>query len=200
MQSDITLFFGRFHSLIVHLPIGILLFAALLELLSTTRKNENYELAIKIALLTGAFTAFLAALAGYFLASTGSYDDQALFWHQWLGISIGFVALFAWWLKQSARLRQIVNKTRANQWVAATVLLLIGVTGHLGGNLTHGNNYLTEYLPTPLRSWLGTPVSQSTVQSLPSNVNSVVVFAHIIQPMLRSKCVACHQAGTRRGS
>jgi len=199
MQSDITLFFGRFHPLIVHLPIGILLFAALLELLSTTQKNENYELATKIALLTGAFTAFLAALAGYFLASTGSYDDKALFWHQWLGISIGFVALFAWWLKQNPRLKQKVNKTRANQWVAAVVLLLIGVTGHLGGNLTHGSNYLTEYLPTPLRSWLSTPVSQSTAQPLPSSIDSVVVFSHIIQPLLRSKCVACHQSGNAQG-
>ncbi|MES2732521.1 MAG: DUF2231 domain-containing protein [Bacteroidota bacterium] len=199
MQSDFSLFFGRFHPLLVHLPIGILLFAALLELLSTNRKNDHYDLATKIALLTGAFTAFLAALAGYFLSTSGAYEEKALFWHQWFGISIGFVALLAWWLKQRPGIKQKAYQAKANKWLAATVLLLIGVTGHLGGNLTHGSDYLTEYLPIQLSSWLGTEVSSTTSTPLPTQVDSIVVFTHVIQPILRDKCMRCHQSGNAQG-
>lgn len=199
MESNIGLFFGRFHPLIVHLPIGILLFAALLELLATVRKNDALQVAIKVALLTGAFCASLAALAGYFLSTAGGYDQSLLFWHQWLGISIGGLALLAWWLKQNQRFNRIIYKARASQWVVVVVLLVIGITGHLGGNLTHGSTYLTEYMPAPVKSIFGTNVSLAPKSVLPANVDSVLVFQHLVQPMLNAKCVSCHNPDKARG-
>jgi uncharacterized membrane protein len=199
MSSDFTLFIGRFHPLIVHLPIGILLFAALLELLSATRKGEGYDKATQVALLIGAFSAFLSALAGYFLSEGGGYDDDVLFWHQWLGVSIGVLALVAWWLKRSPRYNVRIVHASASQWMITLVLLVIGITGHLGGSLTHGSTYLSDYMPAPFKSWLVAENRPEQAEPLPTQIDSVKVFAQVIQPILNSKCVSCHKEGKAQG-
>jgi len=199
MSSDFTLFIGRFHPLIVHLPIGILLFAALLEWLSATRKNEGYDKATQVALLIGAVSAFLSALAGYFLSEGGGYDDDVLFWHQWLGISIGVLALVAWWLKRRPRYNVRIIRASASQWMIVLVLLVIGITGHLGGSLTHGSTYLSDYMPAPFKAWLGEEKRLVQQEPLPAQVDSVKVFAQIVQPILNNKCVSCHKAGKAQG-
>ena len=43
MHTDWSLFFGSFHPLIVHIPIGILLFAALLHSIAAYKKNKTLE-------------------------------------------------------------------------------------------------------------------------------------------------------------
>ena len=68
--SDIVLFFGRFHPLIVHLPIGFLVLAAIMELLSTfyKKKFEGLSIAISISILCGGFGALASAIIGYMLS------------------------------------------------------------------------------------------------------------------------------------
>lgn len=199
MNSDLSLFFGRFHPLIVHLPIGILLFAALLEVLAIFKKSANLQLAIQIALLTGAVSAGLAALSGYALSSAGGYDEQTLFWHQWLGISIGVVAFIAWWVKHKKRLNVAVYKATTSQWMVLGMLLLIGFTGHLGGNLTHGSTYLTAYMPAPMKLIFAVSDSLPPKAVVPTHIDSVVVFKHLVEPMLETKCVSCHNPDKAQG-
>jgi uncharacterized membrane protein len=199
MNADLSLFFGRFHPLIVHLPIGILLFAALLELLALVKKSDNLQLAIKVALLTGAVSAALAALSGYSLAGAGGYEAQTLFWHQWMGISIGGVALGTWWLKHRQRQPAAPGKMAGSQWMMLGLLLLIGVTGHLGGNLTHGSTYLTAHMPAPVKLLFAVPEILPSKPALPAHLDSVVAFQHLVQPLLKAKCVSCHNPDKAKG-
>jgi uncharacterized membrane protein len=198
MNADLSLFFGRFHPLVVHLPIGILLFAALLEVLALVKKSEHLQLAIRVALLTGAGSAALAALSGYALSGAGGYDEQTLFWHQWLGISVGVLALLTWWVKQKRRL-PAVGQRAGGRWLGLGLLVLIGLTGHLGGNLTHGSTYLTAYMPGPMKILFAVPDGLPPKMVLPTHVDSVVVFKHLVAPMLEANCVSCHNPDKAKG-
>ena len=72
-------FIGRLHPLIVHLPIGILLFAFALIVFQRFRKVEIDPI-IGIALLWGSLTAAAACVAGWLLAQSGEYDADLVFY------------------------------------------------------------------------------------------------------------------------
>lgn len=196
MNADLSLFFGRFHPLIVHLPIGILLFAALLELLARVWKSASLHQATRVALLCGVGSAALAALSGYVLGNAGGYEAQTLFWHKWLGISVGVLALLAWWVKHR---QQASAKQGFSLALALALVLLLSITGHLGANLTHGSDYLTAYLPATLKTWFNAGPQQDKTPALPPHVDSVLVYQHLVQPLLEARCVSCHNPGDARG-
>jgi hypothetical protein len=41
----------------------------------------------------------LSCIFGYLLSSSGEYNEDTLFWHQWMGIAVAVVSLLAWYLK-----------------------------------------------------------------------------------------------------
>ena len=98
---NFELFLGRFHPLVVHLPIGFLLLSAIMEALSYFFKDKfkNLDSAIALSLLSSGFGAILSAIIGLLLASAGGYDDSTLFWHKWLGISLAVLSFLAWAIK-----------------------------------------------------------------------------------------------------
>ena len=63
---DFALFLGRFHTILVHFPIALILLAALLEALVRTRRFAHLFGAIPVLLVTGAVGAVVAVLAGLF--------------------------------------------------------------------------------------------------------------------------------------
>jgi hypothetical protein len=77
------------------------------------------------------------------------------------------------------------------------VFVAIGFTGHLGGTLTHGEGYLTEYAPEFLRVTFASRTQQP--RSLPDNPDSIQVFDHLIRPILEAHCIACHDQGQKKG-
>lgn len=198
MHTDWSLFFGSFHPLIVHIPIGILLFAALLGGVARYKRNRVLQSAISIALFTGSLGAALAAVSGYFLSAGGGYDVDTLFWHKWTGIAAAVLGFVAWWIRRNKKRDIVFLKTGLSVWLLSLCILFIIVGGHYGGTMTHGENYLTAHMPAFLRSVFHvTPRAQP--QPLPAQLDSVRVFAHIIQPILSAKCVGCHNPGKEQG-
>ncbi|MCK5441405.1 MAG: hypothetical protein KAJ23_05910, partial [Maribacter sp.] len=82
---EFSTFLGRFHPLIVHLPIGFLVLAILLEWLENGKKNKKNNKIIAVSWLVGGISAFAAAFCGWFLGDSGSYSEDNLFIHKWLG-------------------------------------------------------------------------------------------------------------------
>src|SRR5690554_2079276 len=93
--SDIVFFFGRFHPLILHLPIGFLVIAFTLEVLSRFEKFRQYRFAVGFVLLLGAVTAVVTAAMGYMLAQEGGYNEDLLALHQWSGLAVAIAAIVA---------------------------------------------------------------------------------------------------------
>ncbi|NJL75373.1 MAG: hypothetical protein HC892_10400 [Saprospiraceae bacterium] len=188
---DISSFVGRFHPLVVHLPIGFLLLAIVFEWLS-----QRWQLgkAASVTWLLGAISALPAIVCGWMLASEGGYDDDTLFWHRWLGVGVGIAAFVAWLLKSN-----ILSAPRwATTGVSVGILGLLTVVGHLGGNMTHGSDYLLEHAPKPVKLLLG---SVEKIDSLPqwSEPDSVKVYANLIEPIFAIKCMQCHNNEVQRG-
>lgn len=193
---DFEFFIGRLHPLIVHLPIGFLLLAGILQGLAQWNKKKfpNLDHAISITLLCGVFSSIGAAVVGWFLAGGGGYNPDTLFWHKWLGIVLTVVTFFGWLLKS-----QIIDwSKKIFYWVMAAILVLVTVTGHLGGNLTHGDNYLLAYAPPSFQKLFGY-YAENEQLTIPSRPDSVQVYDHLIKPALKAKCYECHNETKQKG-
>ena len=92
-METIINFIGHFHPILVHLPIGILLFAIVLQLLSKWKKFNQLTNAFPLAYLLGAISAVFSCFTGLALANNGDYDADLVFKHQWLGISVALFSL-----------------------------------------------------------------------------------------------------------
>ncbi len=188
--SDFIIFIGRFHPLIVHLPIGFIMFAFILEILSKWKNLKELKTAIPYALLFGAITAAKACLLGYMLASSGEYDGTMLDNHFWFGIATTVFTFIAWLISNNTIKFIKLDGFKANIAALTFLVVLISVTGHYGGNLTHGSDYLTKYAPFTEKPVAITP---------PKTVNEVLLYQHVIRPILEEKCTSCHNESKKKG-
>jgi len=196
-MEDITQFFGRFHPLIVHLPIGFLILAGIMQVLSIKIKKYATVLdpAIGVALLWGAIACIGAVAIGWLLSLQGGYDEKILFWHKWLGILLTIISFLAWLIKsQKIRLPNTLF-----YGVVISILILVSVSGHLGGSLTHGEDYLLAYSPNFIKKIAGVSVSNNETNLKNKHPDSVKVYADVIQPILNEKCASCHNASKMKG-
>jgi uncharacterized membrane protein/mono/diheme cytochrome c family protein len=177
---------GHLHPVLVHLPIGILLLACFFQLLSAREKYSYLQPAIGITLFWGMLSAVVSCITGYLLSNSGDYDDELVGKHQWLGISVACVAVIYYLLYQFKAILKY-------KWALPVVLIfLITLTGHLGGSLTHGSDYLTG-------SFKNIIADTVVVKKPIPNVQEVVAYTDIIQPLLQSKCYSCHGANKQKG-
>jgi len=179
-------FFGRFHPVFVHLPIGILLLACICILLSLKQKFANLKHAIPLMLLLGALSAIVSCVTGYLLANGGDYDGNLVSNHQWMGISVAVLSIILWAIYKKVKSKGILAA------IATILVVLISITGHLGGSLTHGSDYLTA----PLKS--DGAKNGAAIPPIP-NVQEAFVYQNAIQPLLKSRCYSCHGSEKQKG-
>jgi uncharacterized membrane protein len=184
-MKQLSQIIGHFHPLIVHLPIGILLLALVFEFLSRREKFAGLKTAVPLSFLLGAVSAAGACLTGYLLSQNGEYEGETLEQHQWLGIGTMVVSFLFYGLKKRD------NPSLIN---ILSVILLGGITatGHLGGSLTHGSDYLVKAFYPP-------SVKMASKASTTSFSPETVVFKDVIQPILKEKCESCHGANKQKG-
>src|SRR5690349_13851862 len=135
---SITEFSGRFHPVLVHLPIGILLLGCFFQLLTLNKRFAMLKESMAIIYLLGAISAVLSSGSGYLLSQSGDYDGGTVEIHQWLGAAVCLVSLLLYILCK-AGVREVFLHCSA-----VLLIFLVTVTGHYGGSLTHGSDYLTN--------------------------------------------------------
>ncbi|MFK7923432.1 MAG: c-type cytochrome domain-containing protein [Bacteroidia bacterium] len=196
---DFVLFLGRFHPLLVHLPIGMLLLAGVMEFFGRKEKYKALKGATTFVLLISAIAAIAAAFLGWMLSQGGGYDEDLLFWHKWQGIGLAVFASLAWLVKaqpKKLKIPAILNKAYTPLLILA--IFMLALAGHNGGSLTHGEDYLFQYAPQPVRSLAGLPPKAEKRPPI-TDIQEAEVFADLVQPMLEQRCVSCHRAGKRKG-
>ena len=135
-------FISRFHPLLVHFPIALVLAAAGAEcaVIATTRTGwRTVAVAnIRVAAAMGVVT----ALTGWLFASSPLVDlGPALEWHRWLGVAGAAAALGAALL--SSRLHGTSRGSAfAYRFMLFVTALLVTVTAHSGGILVWGAGFL----------------------------------------------------------
>jgi uncharacterized membrane protein len=196
-SGDFIVFLGRFHPLFLHLPIGFLVLAVLLELASRTDKYASLKPAVGFTLLLGALSALVAAILGLMLAQDGGYSDDLLSIHKWLGIALVVFSFGAWVLYEQKERKQTARLQKAYMGSLVLMMAFLGGAGHYGGSLTHGTTYLTQNMPNGLRKLVGLPVQGGP--KLITNLNEAEVFSDIIHPILEMRCNSCHNASKKKG-
>lgn len=201
-----TEFIGRLHPLIVHIPIGILLFAFAAMLLQRFRRVDMAN-AIDFALLLGSISAVAACVAGWFLAQSGDYDAELVFKHQWTGISTAILGFLSYFIKNFRSILAILTA------------VVLTIAGHYGGNLTHGEDYLFPKKKTPSVSKafnvdslqnMGNQTIINKLDTLKKGLNNAENLAQTIErktflyrdkiiPILENKCYNCHSATKKKG-
>ena len=192
MFLDTLTFFGRLHPLLVHLPIGFLIIAVLISVMRDDRSinfNRFVSFIWFLSFISSAFT----ALMGWLLAQNGHYIEDMLKPHQLTGIILVILSCIGWVfhlrnLKVSKILIQINN---------VLIIFLLLIVGHLGGSLTHGENYLYDFAPEPIRTALIQEDKPLTFKD--QSIDSIRIFEDAIQPLFSSKCMACHNNEVSRG-
>ncbi len=139
-------FLGRLHPLVVHFPIGLLVAAFALELLTLGGRRPNLREGIVWVLRMGAASAVAAAGFGWLLATRDGIAGEMVEYHQWLGLTTAVLAVGAVFLLERA-LRRGDASLVPYRSVLTLAVVCLAVAGHLGAGLTHGADYLTSALP-----------------------------------------------------
>jgi len=191
--NDWVLFVGRFHPLLVHLPIGVLAVIGALELLARWQRFKNATQNNGLMLGFAAPGAVVAALCGWLLSQSGDYDPQLLRWHKWAGFTLAAACLVTLLMNRSGR------EAAYRVCLVGTLTLLV-LASHFGGSLTHGRDFLTRYAPGPFRRLSGETARRGASQSIPADPMRRRVFADVIQPILRQRCWSCHSAEKQKAN
>ena len=183
-------FVGRFHPLAVHLPIGLILLVALLEMAAGFGRWSYLRSATGLILGLAAASAIVTALDGWMLGWSGGYKGALVTRHMWGGIALAALCLITAAVRSgSARRTALVGVYRL--LLLGTVVLLAW-TSHEGGALTHGEGYLTETMPGRLRSLLGiAPPKPKPAPVAPAGAGATL-YAARISPLFERSCLSCH--------
>jgi hypothetical protein len=185
-HAELAQFLGRFHLLVIHIPIAFLLLALLFEFAALDERRAAVRHSAEFVLGLATFAVIAAAWFGWLLAWSGGYEGELINHHMWGGASLAIASLVCSWSFGWNRRFSILA-------LLATVGLM-SWTSHQGGKLTHGNDYLTEHMPTPMRGLLGI-----TLGTQGAGVDPASFYATRVHPIFADKCLTCHNADKRKG-
>lgn len=182
-------FFGHFHPLLIHLPIGILLFAVLMEYAFPQKNSVSL---IRLILFLGAISAVLSAVLGWLLSFSGQYDADLLQKHKWSGICLSVISVLLWGWKLKGQL--FSNAKWISHLLFGMMLALLFLAGHFGGSLTHGEDFLS------FNSNNSAKYKNPTTKIEPvTDTSKGSVYDKLIIPVLTVKCYTCHNASKKKG-
>jgi uncharacterized membrane protein len=211
-------FIGRFHPVVLHLPIGMLALVLLMEFGKLFRRNKGSSTLVP-AFFT-AVSAVVAVITGFLFYQSGGYEGDLVEDHLWWGIGFACAMIGAFIVKSWVDLAG----GKGNFLYVLMLLVsggVMGVASHDGGSITHGSNHLTEEMPNELRPHYnkipgveklelldeeksdesdkgeGGGPSSSLEPAVP--VGDQVIFTHLVQPIFDQKCVSCHGAEKQKG-
>lgn len=190
--SDISLFFGRLHPLLVHLPIGLIVLLAALEVLARLRRFSQANANAGLILALAVPASLAAVLCGWLLSLAGGYQDNLLKWHKWTGIATAAACLLAGLLYS-------LDLKRPYRWCLFSSVVTLLVASHFGGSLTHGSDYLVRYAPPPFRTWFGGRSPTPPPATGTEDPTQLPAFAGVIEPILKENCISCHGPDKSKG-
>lgn len=184
-HADWLQFLGRFHPLLVHLPIGFIVLLPLLEFAGM--KRQSMREAAGFVLWVAFASCVLAIVFGLLLAYGSGEIGSTVTTHMRGGIVLAIELLLCAVVRRS----WLAGPQPRSYFILLTIVLVtLAWTAHHGGSLTHGSDYLTRYMPPTLKRF----IAPSAVSSHPNSF-----FARHVYTVLDTKCVACHGTNKEQG-
>ena len=185
-RAEWAQFIGRFHPLAVHFPIALILLVPILELAGLNYRFAYLRLSAGFVLGLATLGATVAAILGWCLARSGGHSGPLVTQHMWGGISLAAVCWLCWILRARASERRLGLMYAA---ALATSIVLVAWTGYRGGQLSRGEDHLTEHMPVGLRQALGLS-NGGPASSLSAGENTF--YGERVEPIFAARCVKCH--------
>jgi hypothetical protein len=176
---------GRLHPLLLHFPIAFISMLGIAWFIRRQLGDTLYsDQAFRGGLLITSLLATLTCLSGYILSHNGDYNPLLLARHRNLGT---FTALLSYllWVFYPGPGPAMDDRPFSVLLVISLAALVLG--SHVGGSLTHGEDYLF-------------PESEASMENkrAPIIANSTVYEA-IVQPVLDRGCTSCHNPKKAKG-
>ncbi len=160
---------GKFHPLVLHLPIG--LWTGVVVLFLLRKRISEYAYLSQIFWSITAVGAAFTALAGMILALGGDYENGQISNHKYSGVALSLL----FWVAVV-----FFEKIYQRSWAYILISGLLIAVGHWGGEITHGENYFS-------------------FASKNEPVNPENVYQSLVQPILKEKCISCHSSSKTKG-
>ncbi len=195
-MPDMVRFLGRFHPVLLHLPIGVFALILIQEFMAMFSKEPRKR--NPFPMFFAAASAIVAVLAGFLLLHGGGYEGSEIAArHLWGGIAFACFAILTFLVQAWS-----IALNGTGTFFRVMLLLSAGVMGfasHDGASITHGSDYLTQYAPDPIRKMLGLKVEEKVEEAEAKPLEERVVYTEIVQPILNQRCVECHKAEKSKG-
>jgi len=214
-RSTLALFFGRFHPLILHFPIALLALVPVLEVSGMFSRGAHLRASVGFVLWLATLSSIFATLLGWLLAWAGGYSGDLVNAHMWSGCTLSLTCMLAALLRRTLVTRGWWSPGFLYPPALLAALALLVWTAHQGGQLTHGEKYLEEHMPAPMRAWLGLPpvekrtkaalvrkpTADTAVEASGGSVSTAEIsfFEDRIMPAMDRTCVSCHNPNKVKG-
>ena len=206
-MPDLVRFIGHFHPVLLHLPIGVFILIVMQELGAIFGKRHHDQVAnvAMFPLFFGAASAIVAVIAGFMLYQGGEeYAGNALVErHLWGGLVFAIAAVVTFVLK--AWTVALAGNPAFYRLLLFGSVSIMGLASHDGASITHGETYLTDYAPAPIRKAMGLkPKAVKDKKKVPApeedkTLAGPLVYADIVAPILERRCVQCHKESKSKG-
>jgi len=192
-------FLAPFHSVVLHLPIGFVLLACILELYNMRRASDEGRRIMTVIHIFTVLAMVVTIALGLMRGVGGGYEEHTLSDHKWWGVAAGIVALATIAIHHVAFRKDRENGALKGvyRFLLASNFFILSMTGHSGGNLTYGSEYLVANAPEFVKKLLGEeekaagPAAATTAGETGEDPR-MAHFLEKVWPALEAKCVRCH--------
>ncbi|MCX6879462.1 MAG: hypothetical protein NTW21_37510 [Verrucomicrobia bacterium] len=200
---ELAQWLGRFHPLVLHFPIVLLLMALAFEAARLPGLRRLLPRpdgsTVTVILAWGAAGCTLALGCGWLLAQSGGYEQELLDRHLWTGAATALGANLALIFRLSSG---TIGTGIFNGIANATLTLTCGVmtvAAHYGANLTHGETFLTEHAPDCVRELVGLQPRRDPNSIVTKPTEQRLLWDDVVRPILEERCGSCHNGSKLKG-
>ncbi len=186
-------FLGRFHPVVLHFPIALLLLAAMLETIQVASRGR-WTFPLRLVLFLAGISAVTAAALGWLLMRADEVEGALAERHQQGGVALAILSLLTLFMHLAPRSRENRSLRYACRGLLLATCAVLLRTAHDGASLTHGEDYLLEYAPWR-EPYAPPPFAFPTGQP----ILEWDVYAHVVTPILQARCYECHGARNVKG-
>jgi len=195
-RAQLMQFIGRMHLLAVHLPIALLILIPLLELAARTGRFSSVAPAAGFVLGVATVGSVVAVALGWCLARSGGYSGRLVTQHMWAAIVAAVLTWLCWTLRVYAK---TIYGKRAYAVALLATVVTVSFAGYRGGQVSQGENHLTEYMPAPMADLLGVSAGVEAPPNSPYGGPGTFYGARI-QPIFAQHCITCHNRNKHKGN
>ncbi|MDF1809340.1 MAG: hypothetical protein P1U42_06560 [Phycisphaerales bacterium] len=212
MLNNLIEFVARTHLVVLHFPIALIISAAIVDSsrllyskLSGKSIGDHFHPSNTASVMfIFAFASTLVAIATGLVLGFDYGKSADL--HRTLGIVSGALILITAIALLIARKNSGTKSALVYLVFLCVSALGVSITGHLGGNLTHGEGFLTDPIkqlfstqPEPEPEQLTVEQVAQQAQELNITIAAFETYRSEIQPLLDYSCIKCHGEKKQKG-